>query len=114
LAEATVPELSMSSVVTWLRSLSRTTILVLCGALLTLVLAVMGLLDAPTWARIVGAVFVFALAVVSEADKRRTARLEKEAKEQAALEATEEKERKWLREARSAQDCFQGRPLAAG
>jgi hypothetical protein len=47
-------------------------------------------------------VFVFALALASEADKRRAARLEKEGKEQAALEAAEEKEKKRLREPRSA------------
>ena len=97
-----MPELTPGSVVTWLRSLSRTTVFVVCSALLALVLTVMRLLDAPTWAQIVGAVFVLALALASEADKRRTARLEKERNEQAALEAAEEKERKWLREARSA------------
>ena len=82
-----MPELMPGSVVTWLRSLSRTTVLVVCTALLALVITVLRLLDAPTWTQIVGAVFVFALALASEADKRRTARLEKEGKEQAALEA---------------------------
>jgi ABC-type nickel/cobalt efflux system permease component RcnA len=68
--EATVPELTPGSVVTLLRSLSRTTVLVVCTALLVLVITVLRLLDAPTWTQIVGAVFVFALALASEADKR--------------------------------------------
>jgi tetratricopeptide (TPR) repeat protein len=102
LEEATVPELSMSSVVTRLRKLPRTTVFAVCGALLALVLTLMSLLDAPTWARIVGAVSVLGLALASEADKHRTARLEKVGKEQAVREAAEEKERKWVREARSA------------
>ena len=80
----------------------RTTVFAVCGALLALVLTLMSLLDAPTWARIVGAVLVLGLALASEADKHRTARREKERTEQAALEAADEKERKWLREARSA------------
>jgi hypothetical protein len=63
-------------------------------------------------ARIVGAMVVFALAVVSEADKGRTARLEKQRHEQAAIGAAQEGERSWLPEARSAQNCSQGRPLA--
>jgi hypothetical protein len=97
-----VPELMPGSVVRRLRSLSRTTVLVVCTALLAFVISVLRPLDAPTWTQIVGAVFVLALALASEADKRRTARLEKERNEQAALEAAEEKDRKWLREARSA------------
>jgi len=79
-----VPKLSRS-VVKWLRELSRTTVLVVCTALLVLVITVLRLLDAPTWTQIVGAVFVFALALASEADKRRTALLEEQPYDQDAL-----------------------------
>jgi tetratricopeptide (TPR) repeat protein len=97
-----VPELTPGSVVSWLRSLPRTTVLAVCVALAALVVTVMSLLDAPTWARIVAAVLVFGLALASEADKRYAARVEKEGKEQAELEAAQEKEKKWLQKARSA------------
>jgi hypothetical protein len=97
-----VPQPMPDPVVTWLRSLSRTTVLVVCTALSALVITVLRLLDAPTWTQLVGALFIFALALASEADKRHTARLEKESKAQAALKAAQEKERKWLLEARSA------------
>jgi hypothetical protein len=95
-------QLTRGSFVTWLRSLSRTTVIAICVALAALVVALMRLFEAPTSAQVGGAVLVFGWAVASEADKRRTARLEKERKEQAALEAADEKEQMWLREARSA------------
>jgi hypothetical protein len=79
-------QLTRGSFVTWLRSLSRTTVIAICVALAALVVALMRLFEAPTSAQVGGAVLVFGWAVASEADKRRTARLEKERKEQAALE----------------------------
>src|SRR5688500_3973530 len=65
--DATVSEPTPGSVVTRLRSLPRTTVLAVCVALVALVVTVMSLLDAPTWARIVAAILVFGLALASEA-----------------------------------------------
>jgi ABC-type nickel/cobalt efflux system permease component RcnA len=108
-----VSELSMSSVVTRLRSLSRTTVIAICVALAALVVSLMRLLEASTWAQVVGAVLVFELALTSEADKRRSARLQKAGKEHAALGGPGERAEVAAGGA-MAQGCFPRKTVGAG
>lgn len=53
----------------WLRALPRKVVLTICAILLGLTQTVLGLLAAPTWAGVLGAVLVAGIAVLSEADK---------------------------------------------
>jgi tetratricopeptide (TPR) repeat protein len=73
------PAFGKSGWVVRVRGLPVATLLVLCGFLLAAVQAVLGIVGAPVWARILGAVLVALVPVVSELDRLHGSRLEQEA-----------------------------------
>ena len=87
----------------WLRALPRTSVLVFCAVLLAAVQAVLGLLEASVWIRVVGTVLVAAVGVASELDKLRTRRREEWAVAEKALETQAAAEAEWLRRV---QECL--------
>jgi hypothetical protein len=63
----------------WFRAMPRTHLFGFCAVLVTLLQAILALLEAPPWIRILALAVVATIALLSEADKWRTKRMEREA-----------------------------------
>src|SRR3954454_156092 len=92
-----------SGLLAWLRALPRSSVLVFCAALLAAIQTILGLLDAPVWTRVTGAIWVLAVAGASELDKLHTKRQEAEQAEQRQRETDAATEAEWQQKA---QDCL--------
>ena len=81
----------------WFGGLSRATVLVFLGVLLAALVGVLRLFDAPLWCSLIALLAVAAVGILSEVDKSRTKRSEKERSDLEEARLVSQQQDEWLR-----------------